>query len=158
MTYKRFFSRLHYTKKRFFPIHHFMTNYKLHHFTLIRPYCLSFSLIFVILIVKYVQSLLLLPWTVMWSVDSTKRLVHDITFSYFLLLLYIKKICWGCVDPGTKWAKAIHIMSHTKKGIYWWRNIYSLKNDDLPVSIIDGLKHEVYIPKRVFKTLFFTNV
>ena len=47
---------LHFTQKTdFFSSHHFMAHYKSHHFTLIRPYFRSFSLIFVILFVKSVQ-------------------------------------------------------------------------------------------------------
>ena len=39
----------------FFLSHHFMAHYKSHHFTLIRPYFCLFLLVFVILIVIYVQ-------------------------------------------------------------------------------------------------------
>ena len=53
---KRVFLRLNFTKTiDFLSSRHFMAHYKSHHFTLMRTYFLSFSLVFVILIVVSVQ-------------------------------------------------------------------------------------------------------
>ena len=58
------------------------------------------------------RSLLLIPCPIRVSVDSTESLIHDIIFLLFLLVfLDDKKCCRNCVDPRTKRAKTVIVVS-----------------------------------------------